>query len=224
MNKADLLNDSNPPGEGRRLVLFDFDGTLTKSDSFPAFLWYATPFHRLFFGAFQLLIQLPRLFFLPADKRAGRAKAAVLFAFLGGKDRGALQELGRRFYQRQLQKMLRSELLETLRHCRDTGDTVVLVSASVDIWLQPFCDAERISLICTELAYEQQMFKGAFSAPNCNRAEKARRIREAFDLKQYNQIIAYGNSSGDAAMFELAQEAWYCHRDGTLKNIKHIGT
>ena len=65
---------------------------------------------------------------------------------------------------------------------------------------------------------------GAFATPNCNREEKARRIRAAFDLQQFASIIAYGNSSGDAAMFALAQEAWYCGRNGALKNIKEIGT
>ena len=219
MNKADQITDA-AAGKARRLVLFDFDGTLTKGDSFPAFLWFATPFSSMISGVFQLLFQLPQFFLLPAEKRAERAKAVVLSAFIGGKNRTTLLDLGRQFYQQRMQKMLRTELLETLRNYRDAGDMVVLVSASIDIWLQPFCEAEGISLICTELAYEQEVFKGTFSTQNCNREEKARRIRDAYNLNQYSAVVAYGNSSGDAAMFELAQEAWYCSNDGNLKNLR----
>jgi phosphatidylglycerophosphatase C len=200
-----------------RLVLFDFDGTLTSGDSFGAFLWYSVSPGSLISGCFRLLFQLPGLLFALPKIRAERAKAAILHIYFGGKTRQALQEMGLRFYQNRLKTMLRPQLLETLRQYRDAGDTVVLVSASVDIWLQAFCDIERIALICTMLAYEQDVFRGAFATPNCNREEKARRIREAYDLHSFSTIIAYGNSSGDKAMFDLAQEVWFCSPNGLEK-------
>ena len=217
MNKPPVTPDHTPPENGRRLVLFDFDGTLTTGDTFGAFLWYSVPLGRLIFGCFRLLAQVPRFLFERRKLRAERAKAGILYAFLGGKSRTTLHELGRRFYRNRLQTMLRPTLLDTLRQYKNAGDTVVVVSASMDIWLQPFCEAEDIGLICTMLAYENDVFNGAFSTPNCNREEKPRRIRDAFDLEQFSSVVAYGNSSGDAAMFALAQEAWYCYEDGRIE-------
>lgn len=217
MNNPGSISNLTSPAHKPRLVLFDFDGTLTSGDSFGAFLWYSIPLGRLIAGCFKLLFHLPGLLLTPPEMRAERAKAFILHSFLGDKTRQALQEMGLRFYQNRLKTMLRPQLLERLRQHRDSGDTVALVSASVDIWLQVFCDVECISLICTMLAYEEDVFRGAFATLNCNREEKARRIREAYDLQQFSTIIAYGNSSGDQAMFNLASEVWFCSRNGLEK-------
>ncbi len=219
MNKPGSKSNHVTPANKPRLVLFDFDGTLSCGDSFGAFLWYSIPVGSLISGCFRLLFQLPWLFLTPPEMRTERAKALILHTFLGGKTRQALQEMGLRFYQNRLQTMLRPQVLEMLRRHRDSGDTVALVSASVDIWLQTFCDVECISLICTMLAYEEEVFRGAFATPNCNKEEKARRIRETYDLQQFSTIIAYGNSSGDKAMFDLAQEVWFCNRNGALEKL-----
>lgn len=202
---------------GSRLVLFDFDGTLTRGDSLGAFLWYAVPFGALLAGCFRLFFRLPVLLFTGKSSFAESAKASILETFFAGKSRDELHRLGAVFYRDRMSGMLRPSVLELLRGYRDAGDTVALVSASVDVWLRPFCEAERIALICTELGYEQGVFRGQFSTGNCNRAEKARRIREAFDLPRYGKIIAYGNSAGDAAMVALAQEAWLVEPNGQMK-------
>jgi len=220
MNNTGSISNQAAPGKNPRLVLFDFDGTLTRGDSFGAFMWYAVPLRSLISGCFKLLFQLPWLLLAPPKIRAERAKAAILRVYFGGKTRHALHEMGLRFYQNRLPAMLRPQLLEILRQHRDSGDTVALVSASVDIWLQAFCDVECISLICTMLAYEEDVFRGNFATPNCNREEKSWRIRETYELRQFNTIIAYGNSSGDNAMFDLATEVWFCSRNGVLEKLR----
>lgn len=212
--------NTNPQTASGRLVLFDFDGTLTKGDTFGAFLLFSVTGWKLFTGTFLLLFKLPTLLFLEKNARAERAKAAILEVFFGGKSRQELEGIGRSFCTNRLPALLRPQTIEILRACRDAGNTVAVVSASMDLWLRPFCEAERITLICTELQYEQEVFTGHFATPNCNRLEKARRIKEAFSLDQFSYIVSYGNSRGDAAMFELAHEAWYCYPDGHMKKWK----
>jgi HAD superfamily hydrolase (TIGR01490 family) len=201
----------------KRLVLFDFDGTLTRGDTFGAFLLFAVPWGKLLAGVFLLVFRLPALLFLEKDERAERAKAAILQIYFGGKSHRELQGLGSAFYEKRLTKMLRQEILDMLRSSRLAGDTVAVVSASMDIWLRPFCESEHIILICTELEYKNGIFQGSFSTPNCNRQQKARRIREAFQLTDFQHVVAYGNSAGDYAMFELAQEAWNCRGETPVK-------
>lgn len=203
---------------GIRLVLFDFDGTLTKRDSLEAFLWYSLPFGTLLWSGLGLFFRLCVLIF--TEERAvlaERAKATILQTFFAGRNKEELDRLGETFNQKHLPRILHPHVLERLRAYRDAGDRVVVVSASCDVWLRPFCTAEGIMLICTELAYDNGVFKGQFATPNCNREEKAKRIRQEYDLNTFDRVIAFGNSAGDAAMVDLAQEAWFVKPNGQMK-------
>lgn len=131
-----------------------------------------------------------------------------------GRSEATLRQLGSDFVTQKLPGFIRPEVLEGLRFFRDQGCTVALVSASIDIWLQPFCTQENVQLLCTELAFENGVFTGRFATPNCKYEEKARRIRAAFALKDFDLVLAYGNSAGDHAMFDLADQAWEADKSG----------
>lgn len=200
----------------KTLVLFDFDGTLTKGDSLLRFLLFALPPRGLFLGCILLLIKFIGLF-LSGRWSNERAKESLLGVFFEGRSQEYLEGLGTEFYKQQVIAMLRPEMLAKLREYRDSGETVVLVSASADVWLRPFCMAENILLVCTNLDFENGKFTGKLASPNCNGPEKARRIQTAFDLSAFEKIIAYGNSGGDAAMLALADESWMIRNDALIK-------
>jgi len=192
---------------GQRLHLCDFDGTLTKGDSFVGFLLFAVPLHRLLWGGFVLIFKFLSLVFLGKwTNEVG--KAAVLSEFFKGKTIREMEALGANFHQQKIPAMLRTPLLESLRQAVQKGETVVIVSASPDVWLRPICIQEGFELVCTKLEFRSDRFTGKFATPNCNYEEKARRIRELYELNAYGKIIAYGNSKGDAAMFALADETF----------------
>lgn len=204
-----------------QLVLFDFDGTLTRRDSFLDFLQYTL-------GWWGLLARFPRmvLFVWRMGRREGwtnaSAKKAILAVCFGGWRRERLEEAGLVWSRRRLPLLLRPALLQRLRSCREAGAQVALVSASIDIWLKPFCEAEQVTLLCTEIEYRDHCFSGNFSTPNCNGPEKARRIQETFDLSRFSHIIAHGNSTGDRAMYALAHEIWHCQYPTPLVVFKNI--
>jgi len=192
---------------GQQLHLCDFDGTLTRGDSFVRFLLFAVPLPRLVVGGFGLALKFIGLIF-SGNWSNGVAKAAVLSAFFKGKSAAEMKKLSEEFCQKKLPTLVRNELLNDLRKAFQNGETVVIVSASPDVWLRPFCAAEGFDLLCTELEFESGQFTGNFSTPNCNGAEKARRIREKYDLDAFEKTTAYGNSKGDEAMFALADEVF----------------
>ncbi len=189
----------------KTLHLCDFDGTLTRGDSLLHFLWFVVPLPRLVVGGLRLSFKFLGLL-LSGKWSNGTAKAAVLAVYLEGKTRSELQTFGEAFCLQKLPAILRTALLNQLQRAQQSGETVVIVSASPHLWLEPFCRAMGFGLICTELSYESDIFRGQFATPNCNGPEKARRILAAFDLRSFDLIIAYGNSSGDAAMFDLAHK------------------
>lgn len=215
------------------LVLFDFDGTLTSSDSLGEYLLFGAQWGRRrgrdgrrLRAWRRLLAAVPilavRLFWLFLSGRwsNGGAKENVIAYFFAGKTEAEMRALGERFYQEVLPGRLRPETLARLRAFHEAGATVAVVSASLDLWLRPFCLAENARMICTEAEFVEGKFTGRFASPNCNHAEKGRRVRAEFDLPAFEKIIAYGNSRGDAALFDLAHEAWYCRPNGKMKKIK----
>ncbi|MBK6996086.1 MAG: HAD-IB family hydrolase [Lewinellaceae bacterium] len=201
------MNHERGPISGHHLHLCDFDGTLTRGDSFVRFLLFAVPLPRLIAGGFVLALKFSGLIF--SGKWSNEAgKAAVLSVFFRGKSVAEMKTLGEEFCQKKIPALLCTELLNDLRRAFQNGETVVIVSASPDVWLRPFCATEGFDLLCTELEFESGQFTGNFSTPNCNGAEKARRIRKKFDLDAFEKITAYGNSKGDEAMFSLADEVF----------------
>lgn len=201
----------NTSTKATTLHLCDFDGTLTRADSLLRFLRFAVPVWRLPLVAIVLFFRFLALVFRGKwSNEAGKETLlAQLFKHQPARELGAL---GERFCAEKLTALLRHDLLDQLRAARQKGDIVAVVSASPDIWLRPFCRAEGFDLICTELEFAREgphgemQFTGRLATPNCNGTEKARRIMAAYDLCFFSKIIAYGNSRGDAAMFELAHE------------------
>lgn len=222
---------SNSPSP--TLVLFDFDGTLTTGDSLREYLLFAAQWgrkrgregrrwlawRRLLAAVPRLAIRLLRLLFSGRWSNGG-AKESVIAFFFAGKTETEMRALAGRFFREIMPTRLRGDMLALLRQWRDAGATVAVVSASLDLWLEPFCRAEAVRMVCTRAEFAEGRFTGRFATPNCNYSEKARRIRAAFELDVYGKIVAYGNSRGDAAMFALAHEAWLCRPDGRLLRVE----
>jgi HAD superfamily phosphoserine phosphatase-like hydrolase len=87
------------------------------------------------------------------------------------------------------------------------GDRVIIVSASMRCWLQPWCDKNNIELLSTQLEFKNGEFTGRFLTKNCHGKEKENRIKELLNLKDYETIYAYGDSSGDTQMLALAHKS-----------------
>lgn len=188
------------------LLLFDFDGTLFRGDSLLRLLVFAKGWPGFFlkmpavFGRFSGLI-------LRGKFSAETAKAALLAAFFLNEKQADLEKLGHAFCKNEVPRRLNSSVFEAAKTGRVAGNRVAIVSASGDFWLRPFCETHGFDLICTEMAWQGGRFAGHFSTPNCNGAEKARRILAFFgSLDEFEKVLAWGNSSGDAAMFALADE------------------
>lgn len=189
----------------RTLVLFDFDGTLTRGDTLFRFLIFSVPPLQLLSGAVILIFKY-LLLVLRGNPDKGKAKELLFRSLFRNMPEDKMVSLGIAYFQQLIPLMLKQDMVQLMRSYKQSGATVAVVSASADIWLMPFCNFEQIECICTRLHFEQGVFSGNIQGENCNGPEKARRIAEKFDLKSFDRIIAYGNSQGDRAMLALATE------------------
>jgi len=187
---------------GKRLALFDVDGTLLPGDT----LWdFFTQTHGSF-GRFSPIwaCRMPIIQWKLGKLSNSRAKELLLAQFYLGKSEKELREQGQRMLNR-IWPRIYPQALKTIETHRQAGATLALVSASPQIWMQEFGKRLNIpTVLCTQLDFQNQIFTGRFLGQNCYGPEKARRIQEAFDLNSFSEIYAYGDSKGDQEMLALA--------------------
>lgn len=195
-----------------KLVLFDFDGTLTHQDMFTKFILYSATPLRLVLGAIFMspLYLLYKLGLIPARKLR---PFVSYFAFVG-RSSANVTAIGKAYASQVIPTCLRSDMLQTLRQHQMEGATIVLVSASLDLYLKPWCQAMGIALICSEMASDGKRYSGYYRAGDCSCEAKAYRVSQQFELSRYSQIYAYGDTKEDLAMLALADRAF-------MKGIEH---
>lgn len=188
-------------------MLFDFDGTLTDRDTMLAFAEKVRGPYRFWLGMVWLL---PLFVGLRLGLVARTdAKRMFLRHFLGGLRRDDLEAAARTFADH-LEGYLRPQGRARLAQYREDGAEIAVVSASLDLWIGPFCAARGLTCLSTRAAYgDDGVFAGELASPNCYGPEKVRRVREAFDLSSYGTVVAFGDSSGDAELLAMADEAHY---------------
>jgi phosphatidylglycerophosphatase C len=193
--------------EDAGIVAFDFDGTLTVRDSFTAFLKWRTSRPRYNLGMLRLT---PAALSYLVHQDRGRIKAAAVKEFLAGVPRERLEEEARAFAKVMAPRLLRPDAVEVWRRWRQRRAKLVIVTASPDVVVAPFARGLGADLLLgTELAYdERDRVTGAFLGPNCRGPEKVVRLQAEFG-PDVRLTAAYGDTSGDREMLQIADEAGY---------------
>ena len=190
-----------------RLVLFDFDGTITTKDTLLEFIrfYHGTPKFIAGFAAASPWLVLMKLKLYKNYK----AKQKVLQWFFSGQDQSTFDDKCHEFSEKILPSLIRPKaLLEIEKHKKEEA-TLVVISASAENWVRPWCEKNNIGCIATRLETADGKLTGRISGFNCYGAEKERRIRECYPLSEFSEIIAYGDSRGDLEMLSLAQQQFY---------------
>jgi HAD superfamily hydrolase (TIGR01490 family) len=189
------------------IVLFDFDGTITIGDSLIKFIRYAVGDIKAVWGVLLLspVLVAYKLKFIPNDK----AKQWVLSYFFKGMEQQQFQKVAKEYSLKHIDIILRPKAMEKIAWHKEQGHTIVVVSASIENWLKPWCDENSLDLIATKLEIKDGIVTGKFLTKNCYGTEKASRVNESYNLSDYEHIYAYGDSRGDKELLELADESYY---------------
>lgn len=189
------------------LALFDFDGTITTREMFPDFVHYATDPRRLWLGKCLLapVIAGYKLGWVPGNF----TRASIVAAAFRGVAEILVRQQGQDFARTVVASALRTEAMQRIAWHRAQGDTVVVVSGSLDVYLAPWCAAQGLDLLCSELQARDGRMTGRYRRAQCVGAEKVRRVRERYPLEQFRSVYAYGDTHEDNELLELAQHRWY---------------
>ena len=191
----------------KKIVFFDFDGTITTDDSLLKFIRFVVGDRRFLLGLVVLspMLVLYKLKLIPNYK----AKQYMLSWFFKGMSKDAFLKVANEYSLVHIDKILRPKAIEKINWHKNQGHKVVVVSASIEFWLRPWCEKNGLELIATKLEIKDDIVTGKLLSKNCYGVEKVNRIKEIYNLKDFEYIYSYGDSSGDKQMLELAHEKFY---------------
>lgn len=189
------------------LALFDFDGTITYKETMPHFMRASVRPHRKWLGG---ILLMPFILGYKARIVSGAVVRALICRFGFWRiPAHELEEHGKRFAQDVLPAALRPEAMARIAWHKQRGDTVVVVSGGLDLYLRHWCEAHGIELLCSALELQEGRFTGRYLGRQCVRDEKARLVQQRYPLSQYSRVFAYGDTPEDRELLALAHEAYY---------------
>lgn len=195
----------------KKIYCFDFDGTLTTSDTLLEFIKYAKGRGRflMVFLMYSPLLVLMKLHLYPNWK----AKQQIFAHLFAGMRIEKFDALCRDFAE-ESQHLLRPKGITLMHEALVAGAQVFIVSASIDNWVRPFFDIRNlkgVQVLGTQIEVEDGKLTGRFKSNNCYGKEKVHRIAEvlkSFERSEY-EIEAFGDSRGDKEMLAFADKGHF---------------
>lgn len=196
------------------IAAFDFDGTLARRDTLVQFLRHAC-------GTGRVAVATARAALRARDRDT--LKVGAVGHLFRGRSAAEIDALGRA-YVATIVELLRPEMLERIRWHRAEGHAVVIVSASLGVYLRPLAD--RLGLdaaLAVELVTGADgVLTGAVVGDlNTRGPEKVARLQawaaQRFGADVLFELWAYGDSAGDEELLALADHpTWVGRRAGRL--------
>jgi phosphatidylglycerophosphatase C len=189
------------------IAFFDFDGTISKDDSLFKFIRFAVGDIKFIIGLIILspVLTLYKVKLIPNYK----AKQKMLSWYFKSYSKNEFKNAANEYSLNQIDSILRPKANVKLAWHKEQSHKIVIVSASIDCWLRPWCEKNGYELIATQLEIIEDVITGNFLTKNCYGQEKVNRIKEKYNLKDYELIYAYGDSKGDKEMLSIADKKYY---------------
>ena len=185
--------------------IYDFDNTIFDGDSSVKFIKYSLIRHPLlliwsFLKCFKESIKC-----LLKKSNFGKIKCE-LFSFVK--------------YIKNLDEYMKKYVLKYEKNIKkfyldQKKDNDVIISASFDFIVRPFCEKLGIKYI---IATKYDTKKGMIIGKNCKGREKIIRFNEIFKNSNVNE--AYSDSFSDIPMFEIAKKAYLVKKDKIISYEK----
>lgn len=200
--------DPDPPREPAPwLVVFDLDGTLTRRDTLTGYAFGLLARHPTRW--WRILGVLPALLRFAIGKADhGELKGALLHCALGGLSREEVAAWTARYVPRLIRRGMFAEgLAEVSRH-REAGHHLVLMSATVDLYVPAIAEGLGFDeWVCSRVRWQGDRLDGRLDGPNIRDHEKAQCLRTLIARFPRRRIMGYGNSRPDLAHLRLVDKA-----------------
>ena len=199
------------------LVVFDFDGTLTRPDIFRLFMRQIRSRRLLLASLVRHSLSL--VMGLRGGSARDRAKERLCVTLLGGLPEEQVRAAAERTADIVLRTALRQDTTARLRWHLASGHRVIVISASFEAYVRPVVAALGVrEVVATKWEVDPitRSLTGRLAGVNVRGAAKVRLLEEYLDNGPCRVDVAYGNSQGDAALLAMADRAVWVGRGRQL--------
>ncbi|MEW7279390.1 HAD family hydrolase [Aquimarina sp. 2201CG1-2-11] len=192
----------------KQIALFDFDGTITHKDSTQEFYKF------VYKGSFWFEYYVKNIYFLILIKlnlksynqlKLKRLKRII--DYLGSDN---FKKKAVEFQKIILPGILKKDAMDKIHEFKEKEIEVVIVSASMNILLDEFCNNLGLKMITNVLELNDKIYSGNFILEkDCNFEEKVNRVCIAYPDIENMYVFAFGDTQGDIAMLKFADESFY---------------
>jgi phosphatidylglycerophosphatase C len=119
------------------IAAFDFDGTITTKDSLFQFIIHCVGWPKFIIGLVKLLPTLLKYFLKQINNET--AKEALFAIYFKGVPYQQFLEFGEKF-EGKINRFLNNKALNKITYHKNLDHRVVIVSASINIWIMPWAN------------------------------------------------------------------------------------
>ncbi|TEU24163.1 HAD-IB family phosphatase [Alkanindiges illinoisensis] len=189
------------------ISFFDFDGTITQSDTFTPFIYRTVDPKRLKWGKLMLLPYIVgyKLGFISGSV----IRSKIFKSGFQGANAALLRKAALEYSQNDLPQVIRPNAMQQIDWHLAQGDKVVVISASIDVYLKPWCKLHGLDLICNEIEENHGVLTGMYKHQDCSGIIKKNRILENYNLSDFEEVYVYGDTIEDREMLSLGTKRFY---------------
>jgi len=189
------------------LAVFDLDGTITRHDTLVPYV--AGFIARQPWRLLRLPCVLPALLRFAVQRDRGYLKASLIHWTLGNVLRGDLEAWTARYVPRLLARGVFRQALAQIEAHHKAGDTLVLMSASVDLYVPAIGRALGFTeTVCTGVHWNGDRLQGQLTTPNRRGEEKVHCLEALRSHFAGLSVVAYGNSGSDLPHLKRADQGF----------------
>lgn len=192
----------------RNIAVFDFDGTITRKDTLLEFIKFSKGKWAFIkgFTIYSPLLLAYKLGLYPNWKM----KQKIFSYFFKGMKHNDFCMYGEKF-KSIIYNSLNEVQVKRLRAHINKGDTVYVISASIEEWVSPWCHEFGVEhVLGTKIEVFNGIITGNFITKNCYGKEKVNRLLEKEPKRETYYLYAYGDSAGDKEMLAFADKGVLC--------------
>jgi HAD superfamily hydrolase (TIGR01490 family) len=145
-------------------------------------------------------------------------KKRFLRALLAGHDEQTINAWALSFSQNVISSGLYSDALACMKQHQASGAELVLLSASLDIYVEPLGEMLGFkNIICTRTTWDNDVLGGELDGGNCYGETKLKRIHQWLEGRAASNILAaYGDHETDFPLLKIAQRGIVVNPDAKL--------
>ncbi len=190
------------------LIIFDFDGTITKNDT----MLHITRWH---FGMINFLFGMIKIMPKILLYKVGiisnlEAKEAFLKYFYGGMNYDKFVSLCHNYSLLIINTIVKKSAKEKIEFHRLKGDKMIIITASILEWIEPWALKNGFSkVLSSRIEVIDNKLTGKIAGKNCYGAEKVRRFIEEYGPFENYHTICFGDSKGDIELLKNSSQSYY---------------